>query len=520
MQEALFTIFRMYYPEYQTLITSSQWENTLDNYSNALQSISLLHRRGIESFSNTKSIVAKQFRYRNHAGFQSQARQFAQLLTIEKWEGDYGVLRFHQHPGESHLLHNLTISKVLEESILFRMSRDAGYTTRETEFLLKFLILRGYIQYDPARESYQPATTLDYEKLSKLCQEIQLELDLIGHLFNEEWLVDLNTEIEELIPHILIVQTSKDDEQPTMAKDELQVRFLEIRKRVHEKRIIIGRQVHNKLTAYYEDLHGLIETFTEELPACNTGLELDTHMNGVQRALSMERESTLKKLDASSKSVEILLRQPVTFDDIDLSRLEGIVYSYNKLSNEAQDIIHSGEELKSRSILYLDWITLLWRLHRSQGYLDIAQQITNIDSLALSLDQIIGDIKQDLSTIGIKGLKDIFDTYSAQIDAISKEIDTAVRLATVVADESNNELPSLPLEVRNDELIYYDEQPVSNVPSLLLAIADEAQCITISDLFRQSQMPPELFLHQLVELEQAQKLVTHIYADRQVGINK
>lgn len=502
LQEALFSIFRSYYPTYHTLIALSQWESILESYTDALETLPLLQRRGIENLINTKSVIANRFGYRNHAGFQSQVKQFSHLLSLERWDGDQGEIRFTQHPGEGYLLNIINLNNGLSQPELFNESHFAGYTTRETEFLIKFLIQRGYIQYDPEQDYYQPTITLSYDELDDLSQAIVYEMELMQVvLTNENWLSPIHEEVHHL--RNLLQQ----DEIPY---DDIQVRLLQNQRKLHQSREMLGRQIWTNLTAFFERLHSLTDQLEEELPSCKTGLELDAHINGVQRIITEEHKISLKRLSIITARVGDFLKHPIILDDVNLTQLEKIVKTYRELFDQAQENIGIAQELVGRVELYRNWIRLIEQLRRAQDYLGIAKQIIDIVPLEQDLNRIVGQIKSDLSTIGLKSLRDIYEIYAPQVGKLLEEISTAAYLAELSSTNKNDNSASETHPVESTYARYAEIQSGLNGHGQLLQLLERVQNISVSELLTQSQISPEQLIHYLISLEESQKIVTHI----------
>lgn len=157
------------YPGYKTLITSSKWQNNLQQYTHALQRLmsqgELSIVRGRRSWKATKEEVADIFAIpgRRLTNIEPLLESLKDLIAREEFGGRTAssevTLRFRLHPLEEQWLNRLDNSQEtvklngldvpsIPAEILMREAKKEGYTDLETMEVLRLLKVRGFIDLD------------------------------------------------------------------------------------------------------------------------------------------------------------------------------------------------------------------------------------------------------------------------------------------------------------------------------------------------------------------------------------
>jgi hypothetical protein len=146
LQEFLYLFARQRWPAYRPLMVHQHWAALVDNYAGALAQAPPAARTGVRSVSAPKSEIAKLFGQDRHAGFESRARQYGDLLHIELWRGDEGAIRFKPHPAELEIARLVREKGRLEQRDAYRTLRSQGFSAQEAAQLLLLAHARGLIR--------------------------------------------------------------------------------------------------------------------------------------------------------------------------------------------------------------------------------------------------------------------------------------------------------------------------------------------------------------------------------------
>ncbi len=414
IREVLFGVFHSAYPQYHTLVTSPQWDAHLKSYAKALSSVNALHSRGMETLTDSKSAIASLFGLRNHAGFESQSKQYGELLIVEKWTGDSGTIRFQRHPGET-LIHNaITLGNNLEIEMLIQIARKDGYLPEEVYRLAEFLMLRGFIQYDETQEAYVPAHTLSIPELQQLTYEINEEAEMLSSVvdspafdraFEQVSMANASLEAGELI--------------------EVQVLLLQAQNMIQQERPKVAKNLTNQLLELRSAIHRQIDTLKKPLPISNAGTALDTHINGVGRALTGRRESYAEALNRFSSVVTEALNQPTLSEDVrsirEMISLSSNIHSeYEALTKEVNDIL-------SLSDLHSDWVKLVEQLQQIAKYNEVLTSFTDITGFEREQKAITQELMEGLSVDGARRYHALFAENAPRVSTLLDEVSTAIK---------------------------------------------------------------------------------------------
>lgn len=494
LAEALFALCRSYYPTYQTLITLAQWESLLKSYQQALEAetISLLQRRGIDPLVDTKANIAGLFGQGNHAGFQSYAKQLDLLLTISNWTGNQGAVNFQQHPGETHLFNNVTRHEEMSQAELLQVGRYAGYTFQESEYLLSFLQLRGYLEFLPEQAIYRPISAFSYAELDELSQVVQRELALHTAVLSS----DANLKrIEADVTHLQLQLLQNEQ------LDDLQVRLLHQQRRLRAARDRLAQQLRAQLTDIHDQLHQTIEQLKQPLPLLPGEVVLATHLNGVQRTITADHPLAIKRLETSAAKLAEFLQQPFNLAEVLLDRLETFTAAAQTLRYEATEQQQQGQRLVDRAQLYRQWVNLLEEMQRIEKYLVVAAQIIDTASLQHALEELVSQIRQDFATVGVKRLLEMYQKYDPRLQKLTAELNTAVYLA----GQSTAAPMTKTVEVTPQAI-----ELSLNGQCSILAILSQHPALSLTELLAQTEYTPEQLIIELINLEKSQAITSQI----------
>ncbi len=196
MMEELFNrLCETLYPDYRTFYVHTQHEAVLNDYTNALRSMTLKERRGHVLLTGTKEALARRFGIGSVATFENRIQnEYANLMKRGEWRGrgDQGVgeIALQLHPLEEAILtqlRNSTESRlldgcrvpVLSGSQVASLARSLGYRDEETLLALQLLAARGYVRVDKETKvvylsQLGPDASLLRERMERLTTDLSL----------------------------------------------------------------------------------------------------------------------------------------------------------------------------------------------------------------------------------------------------------------------------------------------------------------------------------------------------------
>lgn len=199
---------------YRTLMTQSNWSNTLTRYSNAIKQLdNLYQRRGEVEYEGTKEEIARLFSYTNTA-FDNFVKTFGGFIEVTReWRGNSsGAVRFRLHELEQHIIHWLKNSDQMEkvalgnktsevhainESSVYEQSRILGYQDDEIEALIRLLIDREMIEHQRYLIREVPSQNVDLDNVAIHLSEFRQEVtSLLKGFPDNNQLVELQAQID------------------------------------------------------------------------------------------------------------------------------------------------------------------------------------------------------------------------------------------------------------------------------------------------------------------------------------
>lgn len=498
LRDVLFAVFRRAYPHYQTLITSPQWESYLKSYQAALKEVNPIVGRGLAPLQNTKAEIAALFGVRSHAGFESQAKQYAPLLKLESWVGAQGELAFQRHPGEDAILRLLGTSQRMEAKSLYTAVRALGYLVDETNYLIQFLILRGFLEDNAAADTYYLTQTLSAAELTELAQNLTRELELLASFGPDRRLDALKEQVTRF---------SAEANMPDADLVAVQVRLLQAEREIRTERSATLARAQQQLTQWRASLHSAIAQLQKPLPEATSGLSLDTHLNGAQRTLAGDAERVVRRLQSLTDALQKQLEMPPhaeTFESV-----QTFESAYRQLQSQIREAQEAAQTLQQKIAQHQNMVRLIEQLGRQYGYLVSVQQVTNSAGLQRDLDSIKDALQTQLATVGLPSYANLLSTYTPQIERIGRDVNTAL-----AAEQLRRATPPAARPIVQSAAV--SEGPVSveplfpmaplkapaqpSVRERLLALAAERE-LTLAEIMRYLAVPPESLLRLLVELE-------------------
>lgn len=497
-RDALFNILRHRFPNYETTMSGSSWKRLLDQYKEALEAISSSQRRGIEPLSDQKQALASLFGQRQYAGFESYAKQYNGLVEVDDWRADSGAIVFHRHPQENALIEVISAESGIKRQDLFEHSRHQGYLYEETEYLVEFLLLRGYIEYVEKDDCFVLASTFTQDELTNIAHDVLNELEIAADYIDAEEYKALTEQIEQLL--IFIGDGSVD-------LSDAQVRLLQCQRQGQAlcKQAVV--ELRARVQQRIEELYRYRAQLDTPLPESATGTFLDAHINGAQRTLSKDTASLSTRIQKRAVSMREMVEISIDLENGDFATFENFISRVN-----SQLELLSQEEIKIQSLLaqrstHHQWVQLVDRLQRLRDMTEAAATITDTELIEKTIDRLQWDIQQELASEGLKHYRAIYDRFVGPVNDIQRELETLSRLAH---SQSQNgiEHSEEQLQIANQRSNVTDEhqrgpEPHGDVHSI------EHEYVNLRVMFADSAVQANEFLQHLIELNEMGELLVY-----------
>jgi len=198
------------YPDYHTIITSTQYEQMMEDYLDFIDSLETTSkRRGNNTVEGGKGDIAARFGLKRTSPFDGRIRKhYSDLLTVENKEPvEEYVVRAELHPLEERILEALESNDAEELSLdeVHEMAVNHGYRHAELELIVEFLKKRGIVDESESGDELTLLETdvsiADVETSVEECREICNTIESLDSSFVPdeipEELDDIEHQLEE-----------------------------------------------------------------------------------------------------------------------------------------------------------------------------------------------------------------------------------------------------------------------------------------------------------------------------------
>lgn len=491
-RDALFNILRARYPHYQTLVTSNGWKRQIEQYRQTLGMIGAAERRGMEVLTKKKSEIALMFEQRQYAGFESYVKQFNGLVEVTDWRGDVGSLVFNRHPHENELIEVASTGSGISSSELYMFSRSQGYLRDETDYLLEFLLLRGYLEYDEDTDSFVLASTFSRDELIGLARSLVDEIDFIDTFGNRYTNDSLREHTQDALLKL---------QESTADLADSQIRLLQYQRELQVIRQEVITDLRNDLQGRIEQLYRYKVRFGETLPLSATGLLLDTHINEAQRILQEQMMQTSARIDKRVSILRALVAEALNIDPSEAVAFKECAKRIHQRISEDDDA--GLKNLLEQCDLHYQWIQLISRLKRLGDMLEVAAQVTTVAQLDKNWRHIQRDMQQEFASRGLKDYRSIFDHFIHSVNEIQTELEMLVRLAQAKSDtnKAGNNV--------SEQLIESSSSTSYNTLATQFHPDQYVETIDLGELFAKQEKKAERFLEELIRLNRLGEIIIY-----------
>jgi hypothetical protein len=388
IESALTTLLEHLYPDYTTLIRTSQWSSAIQKYSNVLQRRDLVYQRqGKLPIEGTKREIAAIFGL-SDTGFDNFIENFGALIVIERpfptrvtaRAGEKGAVRLTLHPLEQAIMSWLqeapheTLSAAKDASVslrglplaeIRRRATQLGYMPQEIDTVVRILGERQLVEHEPRRD-------ILYEKAV-----IAPSLDEIDHALTA-WRKDLEVLKRAFPTSAQIAQWQQEADACRHVLDE------QLHDRPDDKRTLeIKGQILNS--------HRLLEAFAEEqqqqlrdkasrnqlgLPRFDRRLitKLDTTAHGAVTFAQILNTLRVEALNRYGGLDDALNRARGELDEVQRTiQNEGL--SFSMLAKSAIELARCEQEIDTIRQRYDQF---MGQAEALEGWLDLTEQASRL----------------------------------------------------------------------------------------------------------------------------------------------
>jgi hypothetical protein len=417
------------YADYHTFFVQAQYESVLNDYIDAMHTMTLKERRGHTPLHGTKEALARRFGLGRVATFENRVEhEYADLMSKGEWKGrgDRGVaeVTLKLHPLEMAILARLRASErqrtldgrtvpILFANEIADLARDFGYRDQETLLALQLLAARGYTRFDPQDKivymaQIGPSLSELRARLAKLTDDLN---SVPRELLPAKQLGDLRADLGKA--KSILEQVSEDEEE----LDELQTRLNDLDRQLSD--VLSERRAELR-----EQLSTLILEIERTLILLGQGSTLDReiqgqvafvmHLNELRQYLARNCDKLINGYAALKKPLEQTSKQTGVGPVSEALNLYQGLCEGEKAKSELDQ---KRESLRTQIDHLERWIKLLRETDRLFNVLarspDLQHDLTQ---------QVIPEIQVHFTKRRLSGLSD-WEPFQAKIRAIEGELE-------------------------------------------------------------------------------------------------
>lgn len=482
---------RILYPNYQTLIKDSRWQQDLQQYNYALERIvndeGVSIARGRRAWETTKTAAADAFRIPKLSltRLETLLDTLGDLVVKEEYSGrqaDSPIrLRFQPHPLEKQWLEQLDESKEkarhngMEVPALFaidllRQTQEQGYTLEEMQEVLTLLQSRQFVAFDQRQGLLLRAV----DAVDDLKAAIQDQLDTLGSNVHQ-----LESSVPEFDTSRFPIAELRHRLAEAKARDELELLKNEVRQYNGTVLSFAQSRATTRLESYRQEIKGLHQRVQAgvpewlsrpypESPLQNLLEQQRHHYAGAYestlqdiRQLAIQANSTLQELpDSPIEKIQTLQK---AYPDLrkNSERLQTRLQSYsdNKDDLDAwrrviQQVATFEKRTRQVSEQYKTdkWanvVATLWTMQRAK--LEKANPLT-IAGLHRDLQQQLNDLEKQLVS-WLENRREDFERQRSRFELAFDEMGITTRLRIPFVEERPEESYSALAETVHQELV-------------------------------------------------------------------
>lgn len=378
---------RTLFPEYSTLITNKRWQENLQQYNYALQSVTaddgISIARGRRAWTTTKDAVADAFRIpgRRLTNLESLLDVLDPLILKEKFSGrtsDSEVeLRFQLHPleqdwlekidgsGENHWRNGIEVSAMPAE-VLIRDAKEKGYTDSEIKEILRLLQTRKFVDWEQRRNLLIRAV----DDIGDLHDAVAAQLEQLES--NVRMLADT---VPDFDPTRYPLQTLRDELNNATERDQIE----EVKAQIRKYSTTISAYTSTRLTRMHETLkHKQDELFSTIQTGLPKWLAQEMPNGPFHDVLEQQRGYVTSSYDEILSELRTIRERSVgEIRELPTSNADAI----HRLSEIIRSLDNDSEGLRRRLQTYEEYHTDLdkWR--------QVAEYVAKLEDRTAQIEQ-------------------------------------------------------------------------------------------------------------------------------------
>jgi hypothetical protein len=431
--EAMETLF----PEYETLLVSTQYQGLIGDYKAFLSSLNTVSkRRGRTPIEESKEDIVDRFNLRGNSAFMGRAKkQYSNLIEVEEWEGDQAVVRAKLHPLEEHVIETLEArEETMSKQEFFDMAYERGYRSDELKLLLDIMAERGVVQTNKYDEFEIVESDLSVADVDDRLSDLQTLIDRITELDpervsadEEEWVADKRGALTTL--------TDDDVEQ-------LEVMNVEARQ-LESRFEDIGKDLHAKYRS-------AVETHRSELESKERGFipsELSEdiqgavrfvgNLNDIRTRLKSDYQSLRSQLTEQKSKAETALEQ---YDSRSLDNAEKLREVDKEIEATREEIASEEQQLRKHYDHLREWETLTSRTANiKQNIVSYSQTFDEEIDEERQIKRFISNVTEQLTNDPWEAIGNV-QAYSEKLDGINQSFKEQQTRRREVFDEKKTQL--------------------------------------------------------------------------------
>lgn len=432
IEEIINYICEKLYPEYDTFITSSKWEQYYKSYINALKDkrINLRIARGRISLQCSSDEMANIFGTTSILAFKTLAENIKSVIKIEEWERGYGKIRFLYHSLEEKIRNWIRLSNnriKIKGNILpalygvdvFDKARELGYRDKEVSTAIELLKVRKHIDYEKIKDQiYEFPISIEDRKdhlKSKLHDLSEYILELKGIVgfdedFYKEEILKITVSINEKI---------ENEEDCEIVQEKIYAQFRNINGFIQSKE----GNISSKLSNILEEIQLI---FKQGIPSLITrsiegNVPWISDLNGLRIMIMDKYNSVFKELRNLAASINKLL------EDRGSERfgLKTFIKFFNRNIELKREFKNYKEELVATNSYYTkfeDWNKLVRITNDIFSNAQTCKELYNNSLFLNELEEIFKNLEINFLEKKLEGLVD-HEIFSIEIEKVGKKIE-------------------------------------------------------------------------------------------------
>lgn len=424
------------FPKYNTVKMSTQYRDLLDDYRTFLESLDTVSmRQGKITVEDTKKDMADRFSLRGTSAFESRAKkQYSDLLTLKKWEGQDAAVSAKLHPFEEHIVDLLEEEEYLSYEEFQKEAYNQGYRQEELEQIIDLLAARRMVEvdeYDRLTLIKSDISVGEVQEKIETCRDL---LDRITKLDGDRAPPDLEEKLDSMVADL---EGFTDEDVETLELMDVTVR------EDIDRLQTIGEDLYRK---YKSDCNELKQDFDSlsrgtvpsHVKSDITGaVKFVGNLNDIRNDLRSDYTDLEIQIQEAKDTLSAALSEQSSQSIEDAEQLEDV---HASIESDLVEIESEKDELDSRAESLKNWENLTTKVANVKN--NIKQSADVFSDEIEELDQIqdtIDNIAEQLTDDPWNAIQN-FETYRQQIESVEDAFNSRIRKRREAFDKKKDHL--------------------------------------------------------------------------------